>query len=64
MSEKLIISPKKYSGETSVVSARLPNDLIRDINTVAQETGHSRNEIIQLCLEFALRRIEIESVEE
>ena len=63
MDEKLIIPQKKYTEETSVVSARLPNDLIRDLNEVTQKTGHNRNELIQICLEFALQRIEIESSE-
>lgn len=63
MDEKLIISQKKYTEETSVVSARLPNDLIRDLNEVAKKTGYNRNELIQICIEFALQRIEIESSE-
>lgn len=61
MSEKgLKISSKKYIGETAVVSARLPNDLIRRIDEICEETGRTRNEIIQMCLEFSVDNIEIE----
>lgn len=55
--EKLIIKKKKYSGETQVVSARLPKEMIRDIDRVAEETGYNRNEVIALCMEFALKNL-------
>lgn len=57
---KLIIQAKKYSGETAVVSARLPNDLIKKIDAICKATGRNRNEIIQMCLEFSVENIEIE----
>ena len=56
--EKLIIQPKKYREATSVVSARLPNDMIRALDRAAGDTGHNRNEIIAICLEFAIERME------
>lgn len=52
--KKLIISSKKYKGDTSVVSARLPNEMIRDLDRIAENTRRNRNEIILLCLEFAI----------
>ena len=61
MSEKkLKISTKKYTGDTAVISARLPNDLIRKIDNICEQTGRNRNEVMQLCLEFAIHNIEIE----
>lgn len=57
--KKFTISPKKYHGDTSVVSARLPVDMIRDIDRIAGETGRNRNEIIMLCLEYALDNLEV-----
>ena len=58
--KKLIISSKKYTGETSVVSARLPIDLIKKIDEICQVTGRTKNEVIQMCLEFSVDNIEIE----
>lgn len=58
--KKLVISRKKYTGETAVISARLPLDLIKKINDICDETGRSKNEIIQICLEFSIDNIEIE----
>ena len=56
---KLKISSKKYKGESAVVSARMPIELIKNIDKVAEETGRTRNEIIMMCLEFSLDNIVI-----
>ena len=58
--KKLVIASKKFRGESSVVSVRLPNELIRHLDTIAEETGRTRNELIQTCLEYALNNLEID----
>ena len=58
--KKLVISSKKYTGETSVVSARLPIDLIKKLDEICEITGRTKNEVIQMCLEFSVENIEIE----
>lgn len=60
MEKKLVVQSKKYKGDSSVVSIRMPIELIRNIDKVAEETGRTRNEIILLCLEFATENITIE----
>ena len=55
----LRITPKKYTGESAVVSMRMPRDLLKDIDTVAGATGRNRNEVLNMSLEFALRHMEI-----
>ena len=57
-SEKLYIKPRKYRGETSVISSRLPNDMIREIDNIALHTGRNRNEVVLKGLSFALERYE------
>lgn len=57
---KLKIPPKTYTGETTVISARLPKDMIADLDKVAKATGRTRNEIMLMCMEFALKNLEIE----
>ena len=60
MSEKrLIIPSKKYRGDSSVVSVRLPDELVRSLDEIADKTGRTRNEIIQKCLEFSVENIDI-----
>lgn len=57
--KKMIISSKKYRGDSSVVSVRLPNDLIACLDEIAEQTGRTRNEIIQKCLAFAVDNLEV-----
>ena len=52
--DKLIIPSKKYKGDTSVVSARLPSDMVKELDKIAGASGRNRNEIITLCLEYAI----------
>lgn len=56
---RLVIPPKKYTGETSIVSMRIPKDMLKDIDTAARAAGRTRNEILQMSLEFALNHMEI-----
>lgn len=62
--EYLKIKERKYRGETEVISARLPSELVRDLEVIAQQSGRSRNEIIELCLTFAIHRVKIEQADE
>ena len=39
------VAPKKYTGESAVVSMRLPKDMLRDIDAAAAKLGRTRNEI-------------------
>lgn len=55
----LRISPKKYSGETTIVSMRMSKEMLRDIDSVAALVGRTRNEIMAMSLEFALEHMEI-----
>ena len=57
--KKLIIRPHKYGGETSVISVRMPKEMISVIDQVAADTGRTRNEILVMSMEFALENMEI-----
>ena len=57
--KKLVIASKKYRGESMVVTTRLPNELVSSLDEIAQKTGRTRNEIMQMCLEFAVENLEI-----
>ena len=59
-SDKLVIEQQKYTGETAVVSMRMPKDMLADLDKVATETGRTRNDILMLSISFALERMEIE----
>ncbi len=57
--DKLIISSKKYRGDSSVISIRLPDELVKALDKIAEDTGRTRNEVIQKCLAFAVDNLEI-----
>ena len=60
--KKLIIRPRRAAlGKTAVVSVRLSEDMIKRLDAITMETGHSRNELIQLCVEFGLDNWEIKN---
>ena len=57
--KKLIIESKKFRGDSMVVSTRLPIEFVQNLDKIAEQTGRTRNEIIQTCLEFAVDNLEI-----
>ena len=57
---KLKITPKAYTGDTAVISVRIQKDMIADLDKIAKATGRTRNEVMLLCMEFALKNLEIE----
>lgn len=62
MENKFVVRPRKPAfGKTSVVSTRLPDSVIEELDDIAQKTGRSRNELIQMCIDFALENLEIKN---
>lgn len=59
MEDEFVVRPRKSYGKSTVVSARLPDDLLKKLDTVCTKTGRSRNELITMCIEYALQRIKI-----
>lgn len=59
MENVLRIKEKKYKEETVVISSRIPRDMLQDIDFVAKESGRTRNEVITLFFDFALKNTEI-----
>ena len=57
--KKLVIKPHRFGGETTVISLRLPKEMLAVIDQVATDTGRTRNEILVLSMEFALENMEI-----
>ena len=65
MDNKFVVNPKKSPyGKTTVVSARLPDHLVRQLDKVAQITGRTRNELLVMSVEFAMDNLEIGQQEE
>lgn len=60
--DKLIIRPKKYKGNDGykTFSIRIKEELVENIDLVSAKTGHSRNELIGIFLEYAVKHCKIE----
>ncbi len=54
--EKLIIRPKRPKGEDGhkIFSIRIKDELAEQLNQISAQTGHSRNELIGIFLEYAI----------
>ena len=57
--DKFIIRATKNYGETSVVSCRMPNGVLKQLDKVSTRTERTRNELILKCIEFALDKLQI-----
>ena len=55
---RLEIPVKKYTGESAVISMRLPRDMLQEIDAIAADTWRTRNEVLTLCMEFALNHLD------
>ncbi len=60
--DKLIIRPKKYKGNDGykTFSIRIKEELVGNIDSISARTGHSRNELIGIFLEYAVNHCKIE----
>ena len=60
--DKLIIRPKKYKGNDGykTFSIRIKEELVENIDSISAKTGHSRNELIGIFLEYAVNHCKIE----
>lgn len=58
--KKFVIFPKQFRGESTVISVRLPKDMVEAVDAIVKKTGRNRNEVIQKCLTFAINNLEIE----
>ena len=56
---KLQITPRKYTAASTVVSMRIPRDMLQALDDAAERAGRTRNELISLVLEFALEHLDI-----
>nr|WP_318686399.1 CopG family transcriptional regulator [uncultured Acetatifactor sp.] len=60
--ENLIIKPKRPKGEDGykVFSVRVKEEVVVQLEDISRKTGHSRNELIGLFLEYAVEHCVIE----
>lgn len=61
MKEKLIINKKAMKGDDGykTFSVRLKEETVQSLDALSNETNRSRNELIGILLDYALRNCEI-----
>lgn len=61
MNEKLIIKKKFLKGEDGykTFSIRIKDETVEKLNQLSNETNRSRNELINLLLDFAIEHSEV-----
>lgn len=60
--EKLIISKKNLKGEDGykTFSIRIKEETVEELDKISAQSNRSRNEIINLLLDFAIKNYEIQ----
>lgn len=61
MKEKLIINKKLLKGEDGykTFSIRIKDDTVQNLERLSEETNRSRNELINILLDYAIRNCEV-----
>lgn len=63
--KKLVLSTKKFKADsTTIISARVPTELLKKIEDLAKKTNRNRNEMVQILLSFAVENAVIEEGDE
>lgn len=56
--EPLKIKKRGDDGNT-IISVRIKNDILSDLNKASKASNYSRNELINLILEYGIQNLEI-----
>lgn len=62
LDDTLIVKKKQLRGEDGykTFSVRLRETLVKQMDDIAKETGYSRNELVGIFLEYALKHYKLE----
>ncbi len=60
--DELVLRPKRVRGEDGyrTFSVRVKEDTVAKLDAIASRTGHSRNELIGIFLEYAAEHCRVE----
>ena len=63
MKEKLVISKKSFRGDDGykTFSVRLKDETVNSLEELSKTTNRSRNEVINILLEYAINNCEVEA---
>lgn len=60
MNDKSLKIKKRGEDGTKIISVRIREDILSELDRLAKESNHSRNELVNLILQFGIDNLEIE----
>lgn len=54
---RFYVSKSKYERNTSTVTLRLPDEILRALDEISQKIEMSRNELITRCVDFSVEEM-------
>lgn len=57
-SDSLKIKKRGEDGN-KIISVRIQEDILKELDIIAKESNHSRNELINIILQYGIKNIEI-----
>ena len=59
MNNETLKIKKRGEDGTKIISVRIREDILNDLDEIAKESNYSRNELINLILKYGISNIEI-----
>ncbi len=59
MNDSPLIIKKRGEDGTKIISIRIRQEILEELDKIAKESNYSRNEIINLILEYGIEHIQI-----
>lgn len=59
MNEKTLKIKKRGEDGNRIISVRIREDILTELDRISKETNYSRNELINLILKFGIENLEI-----
>lgn len=59
MSEKTLKIKKRGEDGNKIISVRIREDILSELDRIAKESNYSRNELINLILNYGIENLEI-----
>lgn len=60
MSKEPLIIKRRGEDGNKLISVRIREDILSELDKIAGQSNHSRNELINIILEYGLKNIEIQ----
>lgn len=60
MNDKALKIKKRGEDGTKIISVRIREDILCNLDKIAKESNYSRNELINLILKYGIENLEIE----